>query len=287
MKPSTKLLSLLTLIFLSCTQSTGTQSPDNTSSIITEKSKLINEEGRTIQTRFNPPPGFKRTKVNNISFANYLHQLPLKPSGTKVKYFNGEIKHLDVYDAVVDMEISNRDLQQCADAIIRLRGEYLYSMKTYDKISFNLTNCFKMDYSNWMDGNRLAVEGNKTSWRKTAEPSNTYQDFRKYMEMVFVYAGTISLSKELRSKSIKDIAAGDVFIIGGSPGHAVIVVDVAENKSGEKVFMIAQSYMPAQETQILKNKNDDKLSPWYSANMKDKLFTPEWTFEVGHLKAWK
>ena len=50
--------------------------------------------------------------------------------------------------------------------------------------------------------------------------------------------------------------------------------------------MIAQSYMPAQETQILKNKNDDKLSPWYSANIEDKLYTPEWTFEVGHLKTW-
>ena len=59
-----------------------------------------------------------------------------------------------------------------------------------------------------------------------------------------------------------------------------------ENKSGETIFMIAQSYMPAQETQILKNKNDDKFSPWYSANIEDKLYTPEWTFGVGNLKTW-
>lgn len=184
------------------------------------------------------------------------------------------------------MEISNRDLQQCADAIMRLRGEYLYFTKAYDQISFNLTNGFKMEYSKWMAGNRLAVEGNKTYWWKITAPSNTDKDFQNFMEVVFTYAGTISLAKELHPKNIKDLAAGDVFIIGGSPGHAVIVVDVAENKSGEKVFMIAQSYIPAQETQILKNKNDDKLSPWYSANIEDKLYTPEWTFEVGHLKTW-
>src|SRR4030095_7684570 len=118
------------------------------------------------------------------------------------------------------------------------------------------------------------------------EPSNTYKDFRNYMEFVFTYAGTLSLSKSLKQKNIKDIAAGDVFIFGGSPGHAVIVVDVAENKNGEKVFMIAQSYMPAQETQILKNMNDDQLSPWYSANVVGKLYTPQWTFDVQQLKTW-
>ena len=58
---------------------------------------------------------------------------------------------------------------------------------------------------------------------------------------------------------------GDVFIIGGSPGHAVIVVDMAVNpETHEKVFLLAQSYMPAQQIQLLKNNNDPDLSPWYS-----------------------
>src|SRR4030095_10250248 len=118
------------------------------------------------------------------------------------------------------------------------------------------------------------------------EPSNTYKDFRNYMEFVFTYAGTLSLSKSLKQKNIKDIAAGDVFIFGGSPGHAVIVVDVAENKSGQKVFILAQSYLPAQETQILKNTNDFTLSPWYTANISGSLYTPQWTFELNQLKTW-
>ncbi len=247
---------------------------------------IIDSNDSVLQKRFNTPSGFVRKEADKNSFANYLRNLPLKPIGTKVKYYNGGIKEDFAYEAVVDMDISKKDLQQCADAVMRLRGEYFYSQKAYDKISFSFTNGFKVDYSEWIKGNRVVVNGNKTSWKKSAEPSNTYNDFKNYMELIFNYAGTLSLSKSLHSKNIKDISIGDVFIFGGSPGHAVIVVDVAENKTGEKVFMIAQSYMPAQETQILKNLNDSKLSPWYSAKIEGDLVTPEWTFSTDQLKTW-
>jgi hypothetical protein len=59
-----------------------------------------------------------------------------------------------------------------------------------------------------------------------------------YMKKIFTYAGTLSLSNELQSKNIANLQAGDVFIKGGSPGHAVIVVDVAEGSEG-KLFMLA------------------------------------------------
>jgi hypothetical protein len=247
---------------------------------------MIDAGGMTLQTRFNPPDGFQRKPVDENSFAAFLRNLPLKPAGTKVRYYNGAIKHDDVYDAVVDMEISNRDLQQCADAIMRLRGEYFYAIKAYGQITFTLTNGFRMDYTEWMKGYRVTVNGNKTVWRRTAEPSNTYGDFRNYMEFVFIYAGTLSLSKSLRPKAVGDIAIGDVFIQGGSPGHAVIVVDVAENATGKKVFLLAQSYMPAQETQILKNNTDGKLTPWYSADIAGRLHTPQWTFDAEQLMTW-
>ncbi|MEC5395328.1 DUF4846 domain-containing protein [Bergeyella sp. RCAD1439] len=278
-------LLLICITLSSCGQEIDKKTTSETTTTVSNKSS-IDKTGKTLQTRFNPPNGFQRKPVKENSFANYLRNLPLKPAGTKVKYYNGDIKYKNVYDAVVDMEISNRDLQQCADAIMRLRGEYLYSIKAYDQISFTLTNGFKMDYTEWTKGNRVIINGNKTVWSKTAESSNTYKDFRDYMEFVFTYAGTLSLSKSLHSKNIKDMAIGDVFILGGSPGHAVIIVDVAENKKGEKVFLLAQSYMPAQEIQILKNNSDDKLSPWYSSNIVGKLYTPEWAFDVGQLKTW-
>lgn len=91
--------------------------------------------------------------------------------------------------------------------------------------------------------------------------------------MVFTYAGTLSLSKSVKPKDIKQVVIGDVFFTGGSPGHAEVFVDVAENKSAEKIFLLAQSYMPAQETQIFKKLNDERISPWYSSNISGLLLT--------------
>ncbi len=79
---------------------------------------------------------------------------------------------------------------------------------------------------------------------------------------------------------------GDVFIRGGSPGHAVIVLDMAmDSKTGKKLFMMAQSYMPAQDIHVLVNPNKPSISPWYEldGNAKD-ILTPEWTFSSNELK---
>ncbi|MBN2610182.1 MAG: hypothetical protein JXB00_01355, partial [Bacteroidales bacterium] len=54
-----------------------------------------------------------------------------------------------------------------------------------------------------------------------------------------------------------------------------------------KVFLLAQSYMPAQDIQILKNPNDKSISPWYSLDFEGDLITPEWTFKKTDLKRFK
>lgn len=251
------------------------------------KEEIINRGGSTVKTRFNVPRGFIRQSCTANSFEGYLQSLPLKQYGSRVKYYNGTVKEEPVYDAVIDMDIGKKDLQQCADAIIRLRGEYFFAQKAFDKISFALTNGFEANYSEWIKGNRIKIEGNKTWWAKTAAPSNTYQDFRNYLDRVFMYAGTLSLSKSLHKKDIRDLAIGDVFITGGSPGHAIIVIDVALNSEGKKVFMLAQSYMPAQETHVLKNLVNTSISPWYNlSEINTLLVTPQWTFSFDNLKSW-
>ncbi len=248
---------------------------------------LVNPEGKTIETRFIVPGGFERIEAPADSFARYLRRLPLKSQGAEVKLYDGSSKRNDgIYDAVVDLDIDPENLQQCADAVIRLRGEYLWGQKRYDEIHFNFTNGFRVDYSKWIGGYRIVVKGNKTSWIESASPSNSYNDFRKYMKLIFLYAGTLSLSKEILAVDYRDLKIGDIFIQGGSPGHAIIVVDLAVNiKSGEKVYLLAQSYMPAQEIQILKNPRNQDLSPWYVLDERAEFIeTPEWTFKNTDLK---
>lgn len=249
---------------------------------------LILKEGKTIEARFQPPKGYERLPVKSSSFAHYLRQLPLKVDGALVKYYNGQTKPRSfVYEAVVNLPIGKRNLHQCADAVIRLRAEYLWKQKRYDDIAFHFTNGFLVEYAKWREGRRVVIKGNKTYWNKRHAPLTSYKDFWRYLELVFSYAGTVSLSKELKSVPIKEMQIGDVFIVGGSPGHAVIVVDMAVNKNNQKVFMLAQSYMPAQEIQILRSTKDTGMNPWYRLDFEGDLYTPEWVFSQQSLKRFR
>ena len=243
-----------------------------------------NPTGNTIKTRFVPPAGYTRISVSAGSFAEYLQNLPLQPPGAKVHYYDGREKPAEVHAAVLTVDVGNRDLQQCADAVMRLRAEHLYAQKRFDEIHFNFVSGDRIDYNKWRKGYRVRVKGNDVSWVKTAQPSDDYKTFRKYLDLIYAYAGTLSLAKELKPVSIADIKIGDVFIQGGSPGHAVIVADMAEQtETGKKVFLLAQSYMPAQEIHVLKNPVSAE-SPWYGTPDGKMLKTPEWSFRNSDLK---
>jgi len=289
MKRTLSILTLVLLILLAaCRQGSSVGTAEN-ASVEYASSKhqtTLKITGKTIKDRFLPPKGYQREKTDSSSFAHYLRNLPLYPSERLVHYYNGETKpNTGVYAAVIALPIGNRDLHQCADAIMRLRAEYHYQEQQYDKIHFNFTNGFRVDYKEWMQGKRIVVNGNVVSWRQKTQAANNPKIFWKYLETIFSYAGTASLAKEMKSKSMTDLAIGDVFIQGGFPGHAIIVVDMAVHPtSNEKVFLLAQSYMPAQELQLLQNPNNSGLNPWYHLDATKKLITPEWVFENTDVK---
>ena len=249
-------------------------------------SEWLDTAGMTVETRIRVPRGFERVPIADGSFAAHLRRLPLKPHGSPVRLYNGLVKeNRGVYDAVVDLKIGTRDLHQCADAIIRLRAEYLFRERQFAKIHFNFSNGFRADYAEWRKGKRIIVRGHTADWVQSGSPGDRAVDFWNYLEMVFSYAGTRSLAEELAPAGMADLRIGDIFIQGGSPGHAVIVVDLAvHHQSGERIFLLAQSYMPAQEIHVLRNPNDRERSPWYAANFGDVLTTPEWVFRKSDVK---
>jgi len=245
------------------------------------------KNSHALTARIAPPTGYERVACDDGSFCTWLRDLPLKPAGTPVRYHNGDIKHHAQHYAVIDVDTGKRDLQQCADAVMRLKAEYHYARNEYSKIHFNYTSGHKVSFDDWRQGRKPVVSGNKVSFTKAhGGEDNSYGNFKKYMTSIFTYAGTYSLSKEMESVKVRDIQVGDVFIIGGMPGHAVLVMDVAENDTGQKQFLLAQSYMPAQDMHILKNPENAR-SPWYSANFTAFLNTPDWQFSSGDLKRFK
>jgi hypothetical protein len=219
--------------------------------------------------RIAAPQGFERIAVAPGSFAEWLRHLPLRPPHTPVRLYDGRLKWVqDNHEAVINIDTGKRNLQQCADAIMRLRAEYLLASGRARQIAFNYTS-----------GKRVAYRG-KASDRKA---------FQRYMIGIFAYAGTYSLERELIPVPPSKMRIGDVFIKGGFPGHAILVVDMAENKAtGEKRFLLAQSYMPAQDMHILKNPRSADISPWYRLPDPDgELITPEWVFKAKALRRFK
>jgi hypothetical protein len=256
------------LALMSCLSKAG-EGPQG-SSPMQDQNTLIDTAGKTLINRFDPPPGFRRMLIDTSSFGFYLRHLKLKTFGTLVRYYDGQPKNKrNVYISVIDMDIGKRDLQQCADAIMRLRSEFLYARKRYQDIHF-----------------KFVSDGQPRYYEEFNEGDHSYVKFRKYLDYVFSYANTRSLSQELIGlDSMEEMQIGDVFIQTGNPyGHAVIVIDMAENPdSGDKVYMLAQSYMPAQDIQVLVNRENTRISPWYIQG-DGQIETPEWTFDPGDLK---
>ncbi len=230
----------------------------------------IDSSKTTLSERFVPNSDFKRVKLDSNSFGFYLRNINLFPLEHIVKYYNGAEKpKRDIYCSVIDQEIDPVDLQQCADAVMRLRGEYLFAQKRYKDIHFNFLS-----------------DGKPRYFKDYGNGNFSYPSFRKYMKHIFSYANTGSLHDELIAVgNIKDIQPGDVFIQKRTPyGHAVTVMDVVVNSDGEKQFILSQSYMPAQETQILLN--PDTGTVWFEAK-EGEINTPEWTFISSDLRRFK
>jgi hypothetical protein len=211
------------------------------------------------------PAGYNRVWYAPGSFSWWLRNFPLKQSAT-VYLFNGSEKgNQSAQFAVLDLSTGNENLQQCADAVMRLRAEYFFEQGRIADIVFSDNN----------------------GTRYSPPPGCSRKEFDKYLRQVFGWCGSLSLEKQLKPvQDVNDIRAGDVFIKGGSPGHAAIVMDVAINQRGEKIYLLANSYMPAQDTHIVLNPENKSLSPWFDARPGADVVLPEWTFTARQLRRW-
>ena len=273
---------LISILFCACQGQVTT--PNSTTVVTSSSVPTTPEKVKEISL----PSGFQRIPVDSNSVGAFYRNLSLKKDN-KVYLYNGALKgNQQAKYAVLDIDVGNKDLQQCADATMRLRAEYLFHHHQKDKIQFHFTSGDLAKWTSYSEGYRSKISGNNVTWVKTAQKDTSYACFRKYMDLVFSYCGTRSMDKEVIAVLAKDIQIGDVFHETGNPyGHAVTVMDLAVDSSGNRIFMLSQSYMPAQNIHILKNPNSRDGNPWYTKTDGLALRTPEWTFPAGSLKRWK
>lgn len=211
-----------------------------------------------LDVRFaDPPPGFTRVDVDEGTFGAMLRTLPLTPVGTKAVDYRGVPlygtgAHANVA-AVVDVDVGEKDLQHCADAIIRLHAEWRYGLGQR-AIGYRTVSGVRLDYRNHLAGERPVAVGNDIKMQHVAAPhGDDHAFFRGWLDTVFDYASTTSLERDATKVALDEVRPGDFFVMRGSPfGHAVLVLDVAKHADGRSALLLGQSFMPAQSFQVLR-----------------------------------
>lgn len=226
---------------------------------------LVNVNGATVKTRAKVPDGFKRVTYSKGSFQEYLRNYKLKAYGSKIINYDGsEYYWQRGHIGILDIPVPKNGLQQCADALIRVRSEFLWDHNRKADIGFNFTSGHYCSWIKYAEGYRPKIKGNKVSFHKTAAKDHSKTNFYRYLNLIYTYSGTLSLYHELpKINDAKQLKIGDMLIIGGSPGHIVIICDEAVNEKGEKVYMLFQGNTPAQSVHLVKNLEDSNISPWY------------------------
>lgn len=212
------------------------------------------------------PAGYTRVKCDG--YGNFLRKIKLTGDRT-VHTFDGLIINYQNAYAVLDIDVGDKDLQQCADAAMRLWAEYLYSIKAYNRIYFTALGSGKpLRFSTWAQRHK----------------SYSYATFRKYLDNVFTYCNSTSMGKEMKPVAPKDLKVGDclVYVNERFYGHVVTIVDMAVNQKGEKIFMVAQSWMPAQQIHIVTD--DATGSPWFKMTEDGRYSISGYPFGKEHLK---
>lgn len=254
---------------------------------ISTTASLIHKNGNTVKTRFSAPKNYKWIEEKPNSFGEFLVNFPLKKYGAQIHRFDGNpIATQSLHEAIYDIDTGEKDLQQCADSVIRLYAEYLWKQDRKDEIAFHFTNGDLVKWTDYRDGYRAFVMGNSVDYRKTASYDNSYQNFRNYLDLIYNYAGTISLTAETKAvNSTKNLKTGDILITPGSPGHVVFIAGSCENKNGEKLFLLSEGFTPAQSIHLLKNPFEENISPWYRLDVNsEKINTARFSFSPVHFR---
>ena len=102
---------------------------------------LASAPGGAVESRVPAPSGWRRLAASPGSFAAWLRSPPVKPGRPDVLLFNGSKKwNQEAHHVVLDIDVGKRDRQQCADAVMRLRAEYLHQAGQDGEICFRFTN---------------------------------------------------------------------------------------------------------------------------------------------------
>ncbi|MCW3075141.1 MAG: hypothetical protein JWP69_2210 [Flaviaesturariibacter sp.] len=225
--------------------------------------------------------GFVRKEYPPQSWAYFLQHLPVKEAPI-LDYRGRPIANQAKSAGILSYDVGKRDLQQCADALMRLRAEYLFAQGRHEEIAFRFVDGEWFRYKDYVKGRRPRISGGRVTAGEVEPVPVNHATLRAYLDIVYAFSSTLSLHRDLLPAA--DFAIGTVIITPGSPGHCSMIVDEISNSKGEKRYKLVESFMPAQSIYVLRNEADG--SPWHTLQ-KGIIETASYRFTKYDLRRWE
>lgn len=219
-------------------------------------------------------------QTDSSSWIYFLQHLPEK-DGPVLNYKGQPVVDQEKHFSILTYDVGTQDLQQCADALMRLRAEYLFNQNRQDEIGFHFVSGQFYQFTDYCKGLKPIPKGRSVQFVTGAPAARTHQSLRHYLDIVYTYASTISLAGEL--KNTDEFEPGTVIISPGSPGHCFIITDEATASDGKKLYKLVEGYTPAQSIYVLRNVSEPALSYWHHLK-KGTIETASYEFASYQLK---
>ncbi len=209
-----------------------------------------------------PEPGFVRLPLDENSFGAWLRNLPLLPPGSPVLDYRKRIyksSNDTTVAAVINLDIRGRRMEQCMDILIRLYGQFLWEKDRASELKLPLPGGYWLLWADWMQGIRPVFNGIDVTLKRTADQDNSYKQYSAYLRTVYAVSHTQQFYYWYEPILPEEIEVGDFFVLKGTKSHAVMVVDLAVGRGGQKYALIGHGDTPACEFHLL---NYNKSRPW-------------------------
>lgn len=202
------------------------------------------------------PAGYERVAVASGSFAEYVRDAPLMPSGSDVLRYDGVAVH-DAEDvtAVLDMPLLNQN-QQCADSALRYWFEYQREAGREETITARLTSGEWVSLADWRRKRRSGESDDKV--------------YRRFLAHCMEFVGSFSMNRDLGKIEASELQPGDLIVQPnpkGGIGHLSLVVDVARDAKGRVALLVAYGFLPAQSVHLPRPEVRHAAapgSPWFT-----------------------
>jgi hypothetical protein len=214
-----------------------------------------------LESLFDPPEGLSAEPVAGGTFGAWLGGLPVDPARTTPHTSRG-MPTLSPSAGIIVLDVGEKDLQQCADSILRLHAEWAWSRggSARQAIAYHFTSGHRASWADWTAGREWQVRGSEVIRAKGSPRTPSRQQFRLYLEQVFIYAGTRSLPADTRELTAAEAPeAGDILVNPGSPGHAVLLLRTARGDDGDLYALLGEGWMPAQEFHVVRDRLRDRV----------------------------